>query len=207
MSPSTILKPLAPGMITPVILRCPDGHYRRVIYDLAAFIADYLSRYILQMPFKDGVQGKDWVPWSESCIWLKFIAGVPTTALPNDIDGECGRITREFTNDLLDTLDSKTSMWDEYGIDSDVLVRITFYLRPTISTIEANIWLFTSSRFQPFTFDFPRADILEILTLDLLHQLIKGTFKDHLVTWVCDYLALEHGEAHAKSILDDIDRR
>ena len=55
--------------------------------------------------------------------------------------------------------------------------------------------------------DFPRADINEILTPDLLHQLIKGTFKDHLVTWVGQYLALEHGEAAAGLILDDIDRR
>lgn len=42
---------------------------------------------------------------------------------------------------------------------------------------------------------------------DLLHQVIKGTFKDHLVTWVCEYLSLEHGEARAKDLLDQIDRR
>lgn len=60
---------------------------------------------------------------------------------------------------------------------------------------------------QPFTHDFPRADIHEMLTPDLLHQLIKGTFKDHLVTWVGEYLALEHGDKRANEILDDIDRR
>lgn len=60
---------------------------------------------------------------------------------------------------------------------------------------------------QPFTDDFPRADILELLSPDLLHQLIKGTFKDHLVTWVGEYLTLTHGEARAKGILDDIDQR
>ena len=60
---------------------------------------------------------------------------------------------------------------------------------------------------QPFTFDFPRADIHEILSPDLLHQLIKGTFKDHLVTWVGEYLVLEHGQTRANEILDDIDRR
>jgi hypothetical protein len=60
---------------------------------------------------------------------------------------------------------------------------------------------------QPFTHDFPRADIYEILTPDLLHQVIKGTFKDHLVTWVGEYLVLEHGEAYGNEILDDIDRR
>ena len=43
--------------------------------------------------------------------------------------------------------------------------------------------------------------------MDLLHQLIKGGFKDHLVTWVGEYLELEHGKAKAAEIMDDIDRR
>ena len=66
---------------------------------------------------------------------------------------------------------------------------------------------FLTANLQPFTHDFPRGDIYEILTPDLLHQLIKGTFKDHLVTWVGEYLILKHGEARANEILDDIDRR
>ncbi|KAL1670915.1 hypothetical protein EV122DRAFT_198945, partial [Schizophyllum commune] len=57
----------------------------------------------------------------------------------------------------------------------------------------------------PFTHEFPRADIHELLSPDPLHQAIKGTFMDHLVAWVLDYLVLVHGEAKAKEILDDID--
>jgi hypothetical protein len=60
---------------------------------------------------------------------------------------------------------------------------------------------------QPFTNDFPQADIHELLAPDLLHQVIKGTFKDHLVDWVKTYLNKTHGKSRANEILDDIDRR
>jgi hypothetical protein len=46
-----------------------------------------------------------------------------------------------------------------------------------------------------------------MISPDLLHQIIKGTFKDHLVRWVCEYLVAEHGDRKANDILDDIDRR
>ena len=60
---------------------------------------------------------------------------------------------------------------------------------------------------QPFTNDFPRADIHESLSMDLLHQIIKGTFKDHLVAWTCAYIVKKNTKARANEILDDIDRR
>ena len=46
-----------------------------------------------------------------------------------------------------------------------------------------------------------------LLSPDLLDQLIKGTFKDHLVEWVNEYLHITHGEARALEIIQDIDRR
>lgn len=42
-----ILRSLKAGMTLAEILRCPDGHLRRVIYDLAAYIADYPEQVYL----------------------------------------------------------------------------------------------------------------------------------------------------------------
>lgn len=36
-----IFAPLKPGMTTPEVVRCPDGHFRRAVYGLGPYIADY----------------------------------------------------------------------------------------------------------------------------------------------------------------------
>jgi len=90
-------------------------------------------------------------------------------------------------------------LWDEYGVDSDIIVRS--HSTSTVSSMLNNDVL------QPFTHDFPHADIHELISSDILHQLIKGTFKDHLVTWVEEYLYLVHSKKKADDIMDEIDRR
>jgi len=44
---AAVLHPLLKGMRVPVVRRCPDGHFRHVIYDLVAFIADYPEQVLL----------------------------------------------------------------------------------------------------------------------------------------------------------------
>lgn len=41
------MEPLKPGMTTPEVTRCPDGHFRRVIYGLGPYIADYPEQCLL----------------------------------------------------------------------------------------------------------------------------------------------------------------
>ena len=104
------------------------------------------------------------------------------------------RRSEELTAALKDGYSLK-ELWDDYGIVGELEVW-------KINSDNTNLILN-----QPFTTSFEGADIHELLTPDLLHQIIKGTFKDHLVTWVEQYLKAKHGEAQANEILADIDRR
>ncbi|KAF9528314.1 hypothetical protein CPB83DRAFT_767174 [Crepidotus variabilis] len=115
-----------------------------------------------------------------------YLAGVvsgwcPKCDAPNNaLDLDEGLRRSHMKNDLLKTLFDEDILWEDYGVRCD---------------------------YKPFTYEFPRADIHEQLTPDLLHQVIKGTFKDHIVTWVYEYLVLTHGVARANEIQEDIDRR
>ena len=91
--------------------------------------------------------------------------------------------------------DNIRGLWNGYGVVSDVIMRFSWIGRYSLINI-CN---------QPFTTHFPRADIHKLLAPNLLHQIIKGTFKDHLVTWVMDYVAAEHGTTDTNQILDNID--
>ncbi|KAL7283046.1 hypothetical protein ACG7TL_002470 [Trametes sanguinea] len=155
-----ILEPLRPGMTTPHVMRCPDGHYRRSIFELGPFIADYPEQVYLS-----GVVSG----WCPRCLALPhedFLAGAPRF--------------RTHTEALRNVYDHET-LWDAFGLNDEV---------------------------KPFTEYFPRADIYELLSPDLLHQMIKGTFKDHLFTWILEYIkATAESEREANRIIDDIDRR
>ncbi|KAG2368006.1 hypothetical protein BDR07DRAFT_1448544 [Suillus spraguei] len=102
---------------------------------------------------------------------------------PKDLDGgqPCLHQHEEHTELLVDQLTyTYKQLWFEYGIIGNLI---------------------------PFTNYFIHADIHELLSSDLLHQIIKGTFKDHLVDWVEEYLTITHSAHHAAEIMDDIDRR
>ncbi|KAJ7204092.1 hypothetical protein GGX14DRAFT_369056 [Mycena pura] len=155
-----IFSPLKQAMLTPEVVLCPDGHYRRVVYGLGPYIADYPEQVWLAAVVQN---------WCPKC-----------DAFPDNLDGEGARLRQQTKTDFLISVFDPGTLWDDFGIRSD---------------------------YQPYTYGFPRADIHQLLSSDLLHQVIKGTFKDHLVTWVNEYLHLKHGEKRALVIIQDIDRR
>ncbi|KAF8415957.1 hypothetical protein L210DRAFT_3616358 [Boletus edulis BED1] len=156
---SKILSSLQPGMSTPQVMKCPDRHFRHVIFGIGPYIADYPEQVLISGIVQN---------WCGRCL-----------AFPNDLDGGGAPRTLEVTQALIDEF-SVGVLWDEWGIDGNVV---------------------------PFTDDFPHANICQLLAPDILHQLVKGTFKDHLVEWVGKYLELEHRKAGAKERLADIDQR
>ena len=42
-----ILRSLKPHITTPEVLRCSDGHFRRIIYGIGPYIADYPEQVLL----------------------------------------------------------------------------------------------------------------------------------------------------------------
>ncbi|KAI6033974.1 hypothetical protein BKA83DRAFT_4121280 [Pisolithus microcarpus] len=78
------------------------------------------------------------------------------TVSPDDLDAGGPPCTAQLMRVLIEELQANAT-WDKWGIDANVV---------------------------PFTEDFPCADICQLLAPDILHQLIKGGFKDHLMEWI-----------------------
>ena len=47
VSLSHILQSLRPGEVTPEVFLCPDGHFRRIIWGIGPYIADYPEQVLL----------------------------------------------------------------------------------------------------------------------------------------------------------------
>jgi hypothetical protein len=124
-----ILSSVKPFMTMPRVTLCPDGHFRRVVYSLGPYIADYPEQALLSCI----VQG--WCP--RHVLVFSILLCLLTllhrcTAPADNLDGPgAGRRSQEHTETLAEGCTLK-EMWDNYGIVADLTVGIpTLLLRTT----------------------------------------------------------------------------
>ena len=188
-----ILKLLKRYMTKWDVIRCADNHFCRVIYGIGPYIANY-PKQVLIAGIVNG-----WCPAYSSPHPVSAIhsqdhrCDAPTTDL--DCPGAEPQ-TLEKMEVLFETK-SNNELWFNHGLISNLCVCLGC---PTRSKA-------LLKPLQPFTSNFPHANIHKLLTPDLLHQAIKGTFKDHLISWVQDYLKKQHRPTEAKCVLNEIDQR
>ena len=110
-------------MTVPEVVRFPDGHFRKVIYGLGPYIADYPEQALLACI----VQG--WCPR-----WVYVYAGTKCisdnslhcrcTTPADDLDsGHHVRRSQVHTELIVEEFELGT-LWDEYGLVGDIVVRI-----------------------------------------------------------------------------------
>lgn len=184
---------IKPYMTTWDLVRCADYHFRRTIYGLGPYIADYPE----QSTAAGTVYG--WCVTSVSFPASHHVILTPSLGV---------MLILLTSMDLLPNFAHSPNSWRSLNLRMMTPCGLAMALYLTSWWVPCHHLFSTADQhLQPFTTKFPRADIYELLTPDLLHQAIKGTFKDHLVTWVEEYLKLVHGASRGLEILDEIDRR
>jgi len=88
-------------MTVPETVLFGDQYYRRVIYSLAAYIADYEEQVLLSCIMRN---------WCLKCL-----------ANRENLDEDALRRHHEHTELIIKELDSRT-LWEVYGIDRDIVV-------------------------------------------------------------------------------------
>lgn len=116
---SGMLKSLRNSFKTPEATRCPDGYYRRAIYSIGPYIADYPEQCILAAI----IQG--WCPK-----YIQFYLLIPSAhtlldrcmALNSDLEQPAISRTQKLTDELA-KLQELGELWSKYGIVGDIVVR------------------------------------------------------------------------------------
>lgn len=113
-----LLEPLRQGMTTPQVMRCPDGHFRRVIFEIGPFIADYPEQVLLT----GIVQGK--CPKYVSVLSYLYadLMVLISRCFSHDLHTPGPPRCREVTGRLLAGPYSDGILWDAFGINPGVTV-------------------------------------------------------------------------------------
>jgi hypothetical protein len=107
-------------MTTPRVTKCADGHYRRCIYGLGPYIADYPEQALLACIVQNWCARS--VPLQNHHEILIETNVLPRcTGKPDDLDGGGINRSHEHTALLLETFTLK-DLWESYGIVGDLVV-------------------------------------------------------------------------------------
>jgi hypothetical protein len=121
-------------MESPKVVRCPDGYFRKAIFSLGPYIADYPEQVWLA-----GVVS-NWCPkYDDFSILSSSIEIIicRCNAHRNDLDAPGShRRTHEKTDYMIKIFDPGL-LWDEFGIRTDVLVG--FHIAKKNIEVEGNV--------------------------------------------------------------------
>lgn len=112
-------------MEAPEVLRCGDGHYRKVFYGLGPYIADYPEQALVTCV----VQG-----WCPTCVISAVLTFGHLTlsyrcrARRGELEdgNEHGIRAREYTDFLVESYELG-ELWKQYGIVGDIVVGLTSF--------------------------------------------------------------------------------
>lgn len=114
------MESLRAGEVAPEVHRCPDGHYRRVIWGIGPYIADYPEQLFLACVVKDWCCRSGFIIVVINVLSDGFFS---CQALKKDLDGELSKLprSRQLTEELIEDLPIAI-LWDLFGIVADVVV-------------------------------------------------------------------------------------
>ena len=110
-------------MLAPHVVRWPDGHFRRAVFELGLFTADYPEQVCLA----GIVQG--WCPkYVLHSIWSLIVIVLTVhnhrcLAFPDNLENPGKSRFREHTECLVETFTPRI-LWDVFGVVADVQVQI-----------------------------------------------------------------------------------
>jgi hypothetical protein len=114
-------------MEKPKVIKCPDGHFRRAIFSLGPYIADYpeqvwltgvvsnwCPKYVLlcNVTMTVGIAALIQLDWTFRC-----------DALPSNLDGDGSHCRSHEKTDFIVKNFNPRALWDEFGIRHDIVVR------------------------------------------------------------------------------------
>jgi hypothetical protein len=110
-------------MTTPEVVHFPNGYFRKVIYGLGPYIADYAQQALL------GCIIQGWCPkYVIVYLPIMYITDKPCrcTAPAKDLDSGQYRHCSQAYAELLAEEFKLGMLWDEYGLVRDIVIRHLF---------------------------------------------------------------------------------